>query len=151
MTVTDKLEAIQQIAALKARYFRYADTKQWEKLRGLFTPDATMFFPEGQDAPLSRDESIERIRDFLEGVTSIHHGHMPEIEILSDDRATGVWAMEDVVYWPPERAHLFQLEHIHGFGHYHEEYVRQDGHWFIQTLKLTRLRLERTPPAVTIA
>ena len=31
-----------------------------------------------------------------------------------------------------------------GHGHYHEEYVRQNGRWKIRRLKLTRLHEERT-------
>lgn len=150
ITATEKLDAIYRISELKARYFRFADTKDWEGLRGLFTADATMFFPEGQDAPLGRDESIARIKDFLQDVISIHHGHMPEINVLSREQATGIWAMEDLVYWPPDRAKLFGLESIHGYGHYHEDYVCRGGVWFIQKLKLTRLRLERRAPAVTV-
>src|SRR3546814_8234365 len=121
MTAEDRLIAIEQISMLKARYFRFADTKDWEELRGLFTPDATLFYPEGQDAPTSRDESIERIKEVLAGVVRVHQGHTPEIEILSPDRATGIWAMEDLLFFPPERARAIGVESSHGYGHYHEE------------------------------
>jgi 3-phenylpropionate/cinnamic acid dioxygenase small subunit len=35
------LADIEQIRQLKARYFRFLDTKQWEAWRGLFTDDFT--------------------------------------------------------------------------------------------------------------
>src|SRR3546814_14973247 len=82
---------------------------------------ATLFYPEGQDAPTSRDESIERIKEVLAGVVSVHQGHTPEIEILSPDRATGIWAMEDLLFFPPERARAIGVESSHGYGHYHED------------------------------
>src|SRR3546814_13757521 len=34
MTAEDRLIAIEQISMLKARYFRFADTKDWEELPG---------------------------------------------------------------------------------------------------------------------
>src|SRR3546814_6402828 len=36
------LLAINEIKSLKARYFRFVDTKDWVGLATLFTPDATM-------------------------------------------------------------------------------------------------------------
>lgn len=151
MTVIEQLDAIRQISELKARYFRFADTQDWNGFRGVFTDDATLFFPEtGQEEPAAIDDAMPVIRDFLEGVTSIHHGHMPEIEFQADDRSTGIWAMEDIVLWPPHRAVVVGQESMHGYGHYHEDYVRRDGRWYIRTLKLTRLRLERRKPAISV-
>jgi hypothetical protein len=72
----------------------------------------------------------------LEGVVSVHHGHMPEIELTSSDTATGVWAMEDRLWFPPGSP----VEFLHGYGHYHETYRREDGRWRIATLTLTRIR-----------
>jgi hypothetical protein len=62
---------------------------------------------------------------------------MPEIELTSATRATGIWAMFDYVELPE-----FTLR---GFGHYHEEYLKQGGRWRIQSMRLTRLRCEVTP------
>ena len=53
----------------------------------------------------------------------MHHGHMPEIELTSDTTATGIWAMEDHLWWPEGSA----LQHLHGYGHYHETYVKLAG------------------------
>ena len=67
---------------------------------------------------------------------TVHHGHMPEITVHSPSEATGVWAMEDLLRWPEEAP----LGSMHGFGHYHERYVRLDGAWHIAHLRLSRLR-----------
>jgi len=37
---------------------------------------------------------------------------------------------------------------LSGFGHYHETYQKADGTWRIKTLKLTRIRMDITEPAV---
>src|ERR1019366_1253533 len=40
----EALIAIEEIKQLKARYFRYVDTKEWELLRTVFTHDCTFGF-----------------------------------------------------------------------------------------------------------
>jgi hypothetical protein len=139
------LEAIEAIRALKARYFRAMDTKDWPAFEAVFTPDATMdvsgeLGAGGGDAGIIRGNSA--IRAFVQGaidtVSTVHHGHMPEIEIESPTHARGMWAMEDQLKWPegcPVRS-------LHGFGHYHETYERHDGRWLIASLRLTRLRVD---------
>lgn len=151
MTLIEELDAIRRISELKARYFRFVDTQDWEGFRGLFADDATLFFPEtGQEEPAAIDDAMPMIRDFLEGVTSVHHGHMPEIEFLTDDHATGIWSMEDIVRWQPGRAAVVGQEMMHGYGHYHDEYVKRGSRWLIKSLRLSRLRLERHKPSVSV-
>ncbi len=45
-----------------------------------------------------------QIRQFVEGsvgpVVTVHHGHMPEIEITSPTTASGIWAMQDFLKMP---------------------------------------------------
>jgi hypothetical protein len=74
----------------------------------------------------------------LNGVVTVHHGHMPEIELTSATTATGVWAMEDHLRWPAGES----IGELHGYGHYHETYVKLDDGWRISSTKLTRLRLD---------
>jgi hypothetical protein len=111
----------------------------------LFTPDALLFFPElGQPHPMSVEETQ---RLYTGGVTdgsvSIHHGHLPDIEILSETTARAVWPMEDRIYWSGERAEGQPIS-LHGWGHYWETYEKIDGQWLIKTCRLIRLRVERT-------
>lgn len=143
MTDTEKLLAIHEITILKARYFRFVDTKDWDGLRDLFTPDALIFYPEARDEPDVRDVAIPFIVAALKDAVTVHHGHMPEIEILSDSQARAVWAMEDLVYRADPASGLPGGQ-SHGFGHYHEDYVRSGGRWLIHRLTLTRLRLTGT-------
>lgn len=127
----DDLEAIKQ---LKARYFRLMDTKQWETFGELFTEDAEMqSTPDPEERFVGRDEIVSKVKHHLKNAVTVHHGHTPEIEIRGD-RATGIWAMEDYV-------DLRELV-LRGWGHYHEEYAREEGRWRIRKSRLTRLRLE---------
>ncbi|RJG01337.1 nuclear transport factor 2 family protein [Noviherbaspirillum sedimenti] len=140
MNIADKLYAIEQIRLLKARYFRFVDTKQWDSLRAIFTDDATVFFAEAFDAPRPIDEGMTFIKDVLQTPVSIHSGFMPEIEIVDANHAKAIWAMTDQIYWLGSEGNPFGISQMTGAGHYHETYRRENDVWKIETLKLTRLR-----------
>ena len=133
VTEHDDIEAIKQ---LKARYFRFLDTKEWVALQQLFVDDATVDMrTEGGKETRTAAAFIETLQSNLEGVTTVHHGHTPEIELTSSNTASGIWAMEDELWWPEGAP----LRHMHGFGHYHETYRSVDGRWRIAGMTLTRL------------
>jgi ketosteroid isomerase-like protein len=139
-------EDIEAIKQLKARYFRYLDTKQWEQWGDVFTEDCELVNPQSRDVPLrGREEIVGLISRNLENVVSVHHGHMPEIELLSDTEARGIWAMFDLligVRHSREDAGEVRLE---GFGHYIEHYRKEpDGRWRIARLQLMRLHTSTT-------
>jgi len=129
---------IEQIKQLKARYFRLLDTKDWDAFAELFTDDCHHVLPSAEPKPpQSNEEYLAGLRSALGDGMTVHHGHMPEIEITGPTTATGIWAMFDYVELPE-----FTLR---GYGHYHEEYVKQRGGWKIQRIRLTRLRCDVTP------
>ena len=131
----DDVEAIKQ---LKARYFRTMDTKDWAAMREVFTDDVVMDTTEAGGAMTSgADRFVAFLREAIGVVITVHHGHMPEIELTSATTATGVWAMEDMLRWPDGRE-------MHGYGHYHETYEKVGGAWRIKSSKLTRLRTDLT-------
>jgi len=138
----ERLEAIEEIKRLKARYFRCMDTKDWYGLAGVFAPDAVMDMSgeTGDDRGLVRGaaEIVAFVRDAIETVHTVHHGHTPEIEVTSSTTASGIWAMEDTLRWPDGGP----LRGLHGYGHYHESYERVGGQWFITSTTLTRLRVD---------
>ena len=82
------------------------------------------------------------MRNAIEDVTTVHHGHMSEIAVTSPTGATGVWAMEDMLRWPPGAP----IRSLHGYGHYHEVYENHAGRWFIASTKLTWLRVDVEMP-----
>jgi hypothetical protein len=140
-------EAVEAIKNLKARYYRCMDTKQWDGWNDVFADDATLDTREEApelDIVVGRDNIIAFVSNVLEGVTTCHHGHMPEIELTSDTTATGIWAMEDHL-WVSEDSSL-PYKSMHGYGHYHETYEKVGGRWYIKTLKLTRLRVDAELP-----
>lgn len=123
------------ICSLKARYFRYLDTRRWDDVRGLLTDDFIGDFGHsGAELFVNPDAFVDSLRKHLEEATTIHHGHMPEIRFHGEERASGVWAMEDIVDTPEFK--------LHGYGHYEDEYRKVDGEWLISRTRLTRLKLD---------
>ncbi len=80
---------------------------------------------------------VKNLEPILRDITTVHHGHMPEIEITSPTTAEGIWAMEDLP-WAGDTAPM-PFKTLRGFGHYHETYEKRDGGWGIKTIRLTRL------------
>jgi hypothetical protein len=144
MEAIQRLLAIEDIKRLKARYFRCVDARDWEGYRAVFADD--VLFDISDDMPeggivTGGDDVIKLVRlSFTGDVISVHHGHCPEIEITSETTAKGIWAMEDKLYWTRDSG--FPISRLHGMGHYHETYSKKDGQWRIQTMKLTRIRVE---------
>jgi hypothetical protein len=148
MDALDRLTAIEEIKALKARYFRCMDMKDWPGLQAVFASDLVADF---RDSTGARDETllthgaepyVKNLAPILQNITTTHHGHMPEIEIISETTATGIWAMEDLL-WVGEGAPV-PYKTMHAFGHYHETYEKKNGEWRIKTVRLSRLRVDLT-------
>ena len=133
--MADDIEAIKQ---LKARYFRTMDTKRWDEMREVFTDDVTVdTTASGGGVVTGADEFLSFLRDTLADVTTVHHGHMPEIELTGPTTATGIWALQDILVWPNGMR-------LDGHGHYHETYEKVDGRWRISSSTLTRLHMDMT-------
>lgn len=143
MEPLERLLAIEEIRLLKARYFRFMDTKQFHLLADLFAPDLRVLTPAGAVYQDSGPGYAAALKHSLENAVSVHQGFMDEIEILDADNARGIWAMQDVIEWA-DRHPVQGWKSIVGRGHYHETYRRVEGAWRIATLMLTRLRLETT-------
>ncbi|HEX4015117.1 MAG TPA: nuclear transport factor 2 family protein [Frankiaceae bacterium] len=132
----DTAADVEAIKQLKARYFRLMDTKDWDAMAQVFAPDVEIDMT-GEDGTVHHgvDDFMPYLRANIELVITVHHGHMPEITLLSETTARGIWAMEDKLWWPEGSP----LVHLHGYGHYHETYEKTGGQWRIKTLTLTRL------------
>lgn len=136
--MSDDLEAIRR---LKARYCRFLDTKDYDAWRALFATDVVVKLDLAVSAGGADPQtmpSLEGMEAFepvvMSGVANaatMHHCHTPEIDLTSENTATGIWAMEDLLIFADGNQ-------LHGAGHYHETYEKRDGTWVITSLHLTR-------------
>lgn len=144
------MDDIEAIKHLKARYCRLMDTKDWKGYRELFTDDVTVNLESaGEAVPGQNQESAAAAGAVIAGADSfvamlvsalgdavtVHQCHTPEIDVLSQSTAKGVWAMEDLLRFADGTQ-------LHGFGHYHETYEKQGDTWLIKSTRLTRLRTD---------
>lgn len=136
---TEDLLEIEEIRQLKARYFRAMDQKDWDTWEQVFTEDVKLdFTSEGSPMMYGRDNFREYLPPILEGVKTVHHGHMSEIKI-DGDTATGIWSMEDMLWWPQDQGGA----HLWGMGWYYESYRKcDDGQWRIAEMELRRIKVE---------
>jgi hypothetical protein len=143
--VLQQLRDIEEIKHLKARYFFLMDTKHWEEWRQLFSEKAR-FAGTLQDPDAGLDAFVAGVRGMLDDVLSVHQGHMPAIDLTGPDTARGVWAMYDWLEFKPSHP-LYDEAYPHrvGYGHYEEEYRREDSVWKISFMRLSRLRVDRFP------
>jgi 3-phenylpropionate/cinnamic acid dioxygenase small subunit len=138
-----QLQDLEDIRQLKSRYFRLMDTQQWEPWRECFTEDISARY---EGAPRARPDMstdigcegraalYDGVKGLLTGAVSMHQGFMPEITLTSATTARAIWAMFDYVRLP--------TCHFKGWGHYHEEYVKEASGWKIRRIHLTRLHTE---------
>src|SRR5579863_451604 len=114
------------------------DTNDWEGMRQVFADDVVMdTTAAGGNLIEGADAFMEFLRPTLADAVTVHHGHMPEIDVTSADTATGVWALQDTIWWRDGTL-------MRGYGHYHETYQKVGGEWKIKSSVLTRLNTEFT-------
>lgn len=146
MNDIERLLAIEGIKTTKARYFRCLDTKDLAGYASVFAPDAVMDMRgesrDGEGLVSGAGNIASFVLGSVSGLSTVHHGHMPEIEFSSDTSASVIWAMEDKLWKVDDAAAVVPFSTLHGYGHYHETYVRIEDQWLIRTMTLMRLRVD---------
>lgn len=143
MMTLDEHNEFEAIRQLKSRYFRLMDTQQFDIWDTCFTADVHARY-EGAprasaDLPTDieidgRDALVEGVKSLMTGARSMHQGFMPEIKLTSATSAEAIWAMFDYVRLPSCN--------FKGWGHYHEQYVKEADGWRIKNILLTRVHTE---------
>ena len=137
----DDLVEIHEITQLKHAYFRCLDQKRWEEMATLLVPEVEATYSGGANSFSGRDAVLDFLERSMGAETfhSAHHGHHPEITLLSPTEATGTWAMEDTVIMLD-----FDIT-IRGAGFYEDAYEKRDGRWAITRTGYKRLWEEMAP------
>jgi ketosteroid isomerase-like protein len=147
MTDLEKLVELQKIYDLKGRRDHAVDQKDWDTYARLHTDDYVAMSI-GPNPIIGGRAAADANARQLENVTTVHHCHTPVIEFQDRAHATGVWAMEDNLFWARDG----EKQWVRGFGFYHETYVKgADGQWRFSYRKLERTHAETSPGARTLA
>ncbi len=131
-----RLMDIEAIKQLKHAYFRCIDTANLEELATLFHVDIEVDFKGGNYhlQYSGRDEYVTGMaQSFHKQAIGQHHGHHPEIQMLSDTEATGIWYLEDK-FWS-----LNHNYYTTGTVLYWDRYVKENGRWLIRETRYERL------------
>ncbi|MBW2269504.1 MAG: nuclear transport factor 2 family protein [Deltaproteobacteria bacterium] len=131
-----RLTDIEALKRLKNAYFRCLDTANVEELKGLLTEDYACRCIGGdyEYKASGREEFLEMIANsFHSEMITQHNSHGPEIDILSDTEAKGLWYFHDQVY------HFRSRELLIGTGLYYDRYVKVEGEWRIQYAEYERV------------
>lgn len=118
------LEAIRQV---KYRYFRALDCNEWELFASCLTEDCSAAYSDGKLCLEGRDAIVDFMRQNMSGADflSMHHGHHPEITLISDTEANGVWYLEDTII------SLVRKTRLYGAAIYEDSYRLEGGEWRI--------------------
>jgi hypothetical protein len=122
-----RLEAIEDIRQLKARYFQACDNKQADVVRECF-PAGKIDLRYGRIGSFSDREQMLVVFTELAcqpHIVEMHHGQNPCIEVLDENNATGVWGLYYYLI-DTRRQTVTQLA-----GFYDDAYTRSDGQWRI--------------------
>lgn len=122
-----RLEAIEAIKQLKARYFHACDNKRPEDVRGCFM-DGEVDIRYGRIGDFSSADDM--VAEFArlaceEHIVEMHHAQNPQITINSDDHASATWGLYYFMIDTSQQL-VFQLG-----GFYEDEYRCIEGEWKI--------------------
>jgi hypothetical protein len=121
----NELLEIEKIKRMKHKYFRVLDTNQWEVMTECFTEDAISSYDSGKYSFEGRDNIIGFLSGAMghDNILTLHQGHHPEIDIIDESHAKGIWYLQDIVISIENNTTL------RGAGFYTDEYVKEDGQW----------------------
>ena len=157
MDPVQQLLDIEAIKQLKYHYFRTMDAQDWPTFKELFTPDLEICFtnpaqphpptatrtPEGYFM-VGRHDLLAWTEAGSRGCTTVHHAHMPEIELTGADSAIGLWSMTDYTRWNSVEPAVW----VRGHGGHREHYVRTSAGWRIRRSWFTRYDMDSIEDAL---
>jgi hypothetical protein len=135
------LQDILELERLKGLYFYHLDHKNWDAWKTLFTQDAQFLVDRNDEqgahtlVTTGLDNVMAYVKAGLATAPTVHQGYTPLYEFTSDTEASGIWTMSDIVYYSEDKV-------LYGYGHYHEQYRKENGVWKFARVHLTRLKVD---------
>ena len=131
------IEAIKQI---KGTYCKCVGKEDWDAFFTLFTEDLEFVTPANGAVftPLSAFYAMHKKSLQDPKVWGVVHCYTPIITVTGANTASGVWGMEDVHIYPDTDPHVGH----HGYGFYHEDYVRTAEGWKFKRIEVIYDRMD---------
>lgn len=139
MTPEDLVE-LEEIKAVKYRYVRGVDLRDWDLVASTLTEDATAAYSSGKLSFDGREAILTFLRESMPPgeMLSAHQVSQPEID-LRGDSAVARWRLNDVVILPAANIA------IRGAAYYEDEMTKVGGEWKIRHTGYRRLYEETSP------
>lgn len=122
-----KIEAIEEIKALKARYLRACDNKSPDEVKETLYPHEALIHYEGFPAFYNREDFVQVFDEMgcQPHVHDYHHASNADIELIDERRATGKWSLTFKNINMDART-ITQMS-----VEYEDEYLNEEGRWWI--------------------
>lgn len=128
-----RLEDIEAIRNLQARYQRCLDTRDFDTMKECFADDVVSSYGNGSMAYNGRDAVIGFLREAMTlQMPSSHLIHGGEIDVKDVSHASAKWYLEDYLL------HRRYKVKLHGAAIYDVDYVKEDGAWRIISIGYKR-------------
>ncbi len=131
-----RLMDMEAIRLSKHVYFRALDCANWAELETVLHPDLHVhYIGGGYEFKLDGAQAFiaAMTQAFHKRAAASHHAVHPEIRMISDTEATGVWYLRD---------HFWHLDHKHctqGAALYWDRYEKVEGRWVIRETRYERV------------
>ena len=128
-----RLEDIEAIRHLQAKYQRCLDTRAFDEMSECFDDDVVSSYGNGSMAYNGK----EAVLDFLKSVMTLkmpstHLIHGGEIDIIDTENAKAKWYLEDYLL------HQKYKMKLHGAAIYDVDYVKKNERWLIKSIGYKR-------------
>ena len=131
------LEDIEAIKNLRSKYWRYIREGLWDAFLDCFTDDAAVDLGVGRQ--LQGKKSLTKFyKEIFPTLRSaiIPQGHNPEIDVLSETKATGKWLIDNPQIEIPSNVA------VRLGSTYDEEYVKESDGWKIKRQRVAHIYKE---------
>lgn len=129
----DRLESIEAIRKLQAKYQRCLDTRDFDGLAECFADDVESAYGNGSMSYRGKDEVISFLCSVMGlDMPSTHLIHGGEIDITDPSHAKATWYLEDYLL------HQKYKMKLHGAAIYYVDYRKEDGRWLITSIGYKR-------------
>ncbi|MGN0032228.1 MAG: nuclear transport factor 2 family protein [Candidatus Limimorpha sp.] len=128
-----RLENIEAIRYLQAKYQRCLDTRDFDGLAECFDDEVTSSYGNGDMSYNGKDSVMKFLCSVMTlDMPSSHLIHGGEIDVIDEKNAVAKWYLEDYLL------HQKYMMKLHGAAIYDVSYCKKDGVWLIKSIGYKR-------------